>query len=79
MPTDYERTIEVLQDCLTDDQICDILSCSDYNAANKVILECLIGSLQSISDICDRLQRILPLLANPAVLENIIHDLRAGT
>ena len=78
LPTDYEKTLQVMQDHLTDEQMCHILSSSNYSAANKAILDCLITNLGSVSDFCDQLERLLPLLTNPTVLEIIINDLRTS-
>ena len=78
LPTDYEKSLQVLHDCLTDEQICHILGSSNYSTANKLILDCLIKNLGNVSDLCDRLEQIVPLLTNPTVLETIINELRTS-
>lgn len=77
---DYENTINLLQNYLTDDQICQILSSPNYNAANKVILDCLIEKFKEsvdISELCKKLEMIASLSASKE-LASIINELRAG-
>jgi len=61
MPDNYERSVEKLQNYISDDQICVILSSSNSTTANKVILDCLIGRMNSreqLLDLCDQLETI---------------------
>ena len=61
--TDYEQTLDTIQDQLTDDQICQVLICSDHKIANKVILDCLIEKIKCVTDfieLCDQLQLLIP-------------------
>ena len=61
MPDDYEPTIEKLLNCISDDQICTILSSSNSTVANKIILDCLIKRMrcrEELLDLCDQLENI---------------------
>ena len=61
MPGNYEQSVEKLQNYISDEQICVILSSSDPTAANKVILDCLIELMSCREDIlvlCDQLETI---------------------
>ena len=61
MPDDYEMTIGKLQNFITDDQICAILSTNNTFTANKMILECLIERMscrEDLLDLCDQLENI---------------------
>ena len=61
MPDDYEPTIGKLQDYISDDQICSILSSSTSTIANKIILDCLIERIsceEQLLDLCDQLESI---------------------
>ena len=78
MPTNYEPSVGKLQHCLSDDQICTVLSASDSRAANKVILDCLIEKISGkleINFLCDQLDSI----ATSTDLRKIIQKIRQGT
>ena len=62
MPNYYQPTIAKLQDCISDDQICVILSSSNSTDANKIILDCLIDRMKYRKDLlvlCDQLESII--------------------
>ena len=61
MPDNYEVTVGKLQNYITIDQICNILSNSNSTIANKMILDCLIERMRcrrDILDLCDALEHI---------------------
>lgn len=79
LPTDYGKIIQVVQDQLTDEEICIVLSNSDCNSANKAILDFLIEKMShrgSLLEFCDQLEKIMSLLNDPGVLSNIITEFR---
>ena len=79
MPTDYERTLQVIQDYLTDEDI--VLSNSDYSSANKAILDVLMRKMSrtgNLLEFCDQLEKIMSLLNDTEVLSNIISEFRAS-
>ena len=81
LPSDYERTLEIVQDHLTDDQICDVLICPNYTNANGVILNCLMGKINCVADIgkfCDTLKNIAALLPDPGALLAVVHEFKRG-
>ena len=62
MPDDYELTVGKLLNCISDDQICTILSSSNSTVANKIILDCLIERMrcrEDLLDLCDQLEKII--------------------
>ena len=78
-PKDFYQTLQTLQDKLSDDQICTILNCSDSHTANKMILDCLIGSMkcrEDLLDLCDQLNRLTDI--SPS-LKNLINEIRKGS
>ena len=80
LPSDYEKTLQVVQDHLTDDQICDVLTTPNYTIANKTILNCLMEKVKCTADVvkfCDQLERISALLPDSRI--PIINELRTGT
>jgi len=82
LPSDYEKTLEIVQDHLTDDQICNVLTSSNYTVANKIILSCLLDKVKCTADIvefCNQLEKITLLLPNAEVLVTIVNELRTGT
>ncbi|XP_065894589.1 uncharacterized protein [Dysidea avara] len=82
LPSDYEKTLQVVQDQLTDDQICDVLSSSNYTIANKTILNCLMEKVKctaDISEFCDQLDKIISLLPDPGVLSSVVGELRQAS
>ena len=61
MPIGYEQNVGMLQNYISDDQICMILSSRDSTTANKMILDCLIERMSRREDLlslCDQLQTI---------------------
>jgi len=77
LPEDYQQTLHKLQDILTDDQMCNVLSCSNSSAANRMIFDYLINNLkykEDMLDLCDQLDR----LTNSPSLLHIISELRNG-
>ena len=77
MPDDYEQSIGKLQSHISDDQICIILSCSNFKVANKRILNYFIAKLkckEDLLDLCDQLEKI----ATSHDLMVIVRDIRTG-
>lgn len=61
LPQDFRKSLQKLQDKLSDDQICSILSCTSSQSANNMILDCLIDRLkcrEDMLDLCDQLDRL---------------------
>ena len=61
MPDDYELTVGKLQNYISFDQICVILSSSNSTIANKLILDYLIERMscrEELLDLCDQLESI---------------------
>ena len=82
MPTDYFRTLQIIQDYLTDEEICVVLNNSDYSSANKAILDVLVKKMShtgNLLEFCDHLEKIMSLLNDTEVLSNIISEFRAST
>ena len=82
LPVDYEKTLQVVQDYLTDEHICIILSNSDHSSANKAILDCLIekaNHTRNLFEFCDQIEKILPLSTNQGSLTNKITEIRTST
>ncbi|XP_065894902.1 uncharacterized protein [Dysidea avara] len=78
MPDDYEKCVGRLQNYLTDDHICVILSSSNSVGANKVILDCLIERIRSeteLLDFCDQLQAI----TSKHEMMSVINEIRHGS
>jgi len=78
MPDDYEQSVGKLQNHISDDQLCDILTCtSNCRAANTKLLNCLIEKLtckEDLLDFCDQLERIAA--SNDLIV--IIEELKTG-
>ena len=77
MPDDYELTIGKLQNYISFDQICVILSSSNSTIANKLILDYLIERMscrEELRDLCDQLESITTLCD----MKMIINELRLG-
>ena len=61
MPDDYELTVGKLQNYISFDHICVILSSSNSTIANKLILDYLIERMscrEELLDLCDQLESI---------------------
>ena len=81
LPSDYEKTLQVVQDHLTDDQICDVLTTPNYTIANKTILNYLMEKVKCEGDVlefCNHLEKIASLLACPGSLLETATELRTG-
>ena len=80
LPVDYENTLNLLQNYLTDEQLCQILNSPNYNAANKVILDCLIEKFKEsvdVSELCKKLE-LIASLSTSKQLSSIVRELKAG-
>ena len=79
-PDDYEKTLQAVQDFLTDDQVCDVLVNPDCVIANNTMLNFLMEKVNSMVDVlefCNQLEKITPLLTDPSALNETIIDLRS--
>ena len=77
MPDDYELTVGKLQNYISFDQICVILSSSNSTIANKLILDYLIERMscrEEILDLCNQLEKI----TTSHDMKMIISQLRLG-
>ena len=77
MPDDYELTIGKLQNYISFDQICVVLSSSNSPTANKIILDHLIERMscrEEVLDLCDQLDSI----TTSHDMKMIINELRLG-
>ena len=77
MPDDYELTIGKLQNYISFDQICVILSSNNSTTANKIILDHLIERMscrEELLDLCDQLDSI----TTSHDMKMIINKLRLG-
>ena len=80
LPSDYENTLNLLQNYLTDYQIQQILSSPNYAAANKAILDCLIEKFKEsvdISEFCTKLE-LIASLSTSEQLGSIVNELKTG-
>ena len=77
MPENYEQSVGKLQNYISNDQICMILSSSNSSTANKMILDCLIGRMscrEELLDLCDQLETI----STSHQLNMLISEIRSG-
>ena len=77
MPEDYELTVGKLQNFISDDQICFILSSKNFTIANKIILDCLIEKMscrEELLDLCVQLENI----TTSHDLKIVINEIRSG-
>ena len=77
MPDNYEQSVGKLQNYISDDHICMILSSSNSTAANKKILDCLIERMsckEELLDLCDQLETI----TTSHQLTMVISEMRSG-
>lgn len=77
MPDNYEQTVGKLQNYISDDQICIILSSSNSSTANKIILDGLIERMscrEELLDLCDQLETI----STSNQLTMVINEIRSG-
>jgi len=80
LPNDYENTLNLLQNYLTDDQIYQILNSPNYAAANKAILDCLIEKFKEsvdVSEFCKKMD-LIASLSTSEQLSSIINQLKTG-
>ena len=80
LPMDYENTLNLLQNYLTDDQLCQILSSSNYSTANKIILNSLIEKFKesvNIPELCKKLE-LIASLSTSKQLSSIVNELKKG-
>ena len=81
LPSDYEKTLQVVQDNLTDDQICGVLTSPNYTIANKTILNCLMKNVKcsdNVFEFCIQMEKITSLLPETSLLVTIINELTMG-
>ena len=77
MPDNYEMTVGKLQNYISDDQICAILSSSNSTAANKMILDCLIEKIsckEGLLDLCHQLE----IISTSRDMNTMINKIRSG-
>ena len=77
MPDNYEQSIGKLQQYISDDQICMILSSGNSATANKIILDCLIERMscrEELLDLCDQLE----IVSTSHQLMMVIREMRSG-
>jgi len=77
MSVDYELTVGKLQNYISDDQICAILSSNNSSIANKMILDYLIERMscrEGLLDLCDQLENI----TTSHDLKTVINEIRSG-
>ena len=77
MPDNHEQSVGKLQNYISDDQICMILSSSNSTTANKMILDCLIERMsckEELLDLCAQLETI----STSHQLNMLISEIRSG-
>jgi len=77
MPDNYEQSVGMLQNYISDDQICMILSSGNSTTANKIILDCLIERMscrEELLDLCDQLETI----TSTYQMMMVISEIRSG-
>ena len=77
MPDEYELTVGKLQNYISVDQICAILSSSNSTSANKIILDCLIERMsckEELLDLCHQLENI----TTSHDMKIVINEIRSG-
>ena len=80
LPMDFENTLNLLQNYLTDAQLCQILSSPNYNTANKAILDCLIEKFKEsvdVSELCKKLE-LIASLSTSKLLSDVVSELKIG-
>ncbi|XP_065907106.1 uncharacterized protein [Dysidea avara] len=78
LPNNYEMTLEMLKDHLTDDQICRVLSSPNSSVANSVILDCLMEKNTTIQ-FCELLEIITPISSKPELLLAFINNVKTSS
>ena len=77
LPENYESSLACLQQILSDEQICDILSVQKARGCNQKILNCLIERVhceEDVLDLCSHLEKIM----GSQTLVSIVEELRTG-
>ena len=77
LPENHEAMIANLQDCLSDSQICEILSLTTGHT--QKILNCLILKLKSKEDLLDFCDNLGKIQEAPVSLKVVVEQLRKGT
>ena len=78
MPDNFEQSVGILQNYISDDHICMILSSIDSATANKMILDCLIERMncrEHLLDLCDQLESI----STSHQMMMVINEIRSGS
>ena len=78
LPSDYEKTLQAVQDHLTDEQICGVLTSTNYTIANKTILNCLMEKVKSTADILQLCDQLVKISSESRMLCSIVSELRIG-
>jgi len=81
LPKNYENTLDIVQDCLSDNQICAVLSSPDYHSANKIILDNLMERAIETGthlNVFDQLEELAKSSDHQEQLLEIIKELRTG-
>ena len=81
LPTDYQKTVMLLQPTIEDEQLAKILGSTNYFVANEAIVNCLIEGIKSKEDVlnfCDSLQTISLLLPDQSRLIKIGEQIKSG-
>ena len=77
MPVEYEMTVGKLQDYISDDQICAILSGNNPSIANGIMLDCLIERMRCRDDLlilCD----LFESTSTSTDFKSLMNEIRAG-
>ena len=77
LPDNYELNVGKLLNCISNDQICAILSRSNSTIANMILLDCLIEKMscrEELLDLCCQLENI----TTSDNLKIIINEIRSG-
>ena len=74
---EHLSTVDCLQDYLTDDCLCMVVSCTDASMANKMILECMVSKLTCKEDLLDFFDR-LEKITGTHNLGSVVNELRQG-
>lgn len=77
MPENYESSLACLQQILSDEQICDILSGPEARSCNQKILTCLIERVSCEEDVLDLCSNLEKIMGSPALV-SIVEELRKG-
>ena len=77
LPESAEDTITKLEGVFTDECIMDILSASNSDAANKILLDYLIKDMSTSEDLLD-LCNMLEKITESSNLLTIMAEMRAG-